>query len=143
MCEIYNLPFGFCSYFLNSFFLQNWVKIICAISHLSVISYCSAFESSVEDFNESAENSESSEDVAPDVEDICDNTTGLADYDLSTAFTERFYTEKSVGLWYLYVNRELLVEKNVDPCAFGRQNLIAFLRQYQLYSTVSAVIPYC
>ncbi|XP_073019480.1 uncharacterized protein [Primulina eburnea] len=105
--------------------------------------------SSVSDFESEEQDDGESEDIAAadvgaaeDVADTEDNTDSI-DYDLSKSFSPQFYSESALELWPLFISRELIEEKNIDVDAYGRYNLIAFLKKRKLLSTVTTVMPYC
>lgn len=81
-------------------------------------------------------------DVAPDVVNTDDNID-IENFDLDRSFSAKFYTESALVLWPLFVNRGLIEERIIDLEAYTRQNLVEFLKDRRLLSTVTNVVPYC
>lgn len=82
------------------------------------------------------------QDVVPDVDNIF-GITDMAEYDLSTSFSAKFYSEDAVVHWPLISHRGLIEEMIIDMEAYAKQNLIKFLKDMALLSTVTNVQPYC
>ncbi|XP_075486268.1 uncharacterized protein LOC142525868 [Primulina tabacum] len=67
---------------------------------------------------------EDTADVESDVVDTAENMDSF-DYDVSHSVSTKFYTEATLAIWLLYVNREFIEKKNIDMETYGQQNLTA------------------
>lgn len=84
----------------------------------------SSSNSSSDEYHEEAQSASVSisidSDAETDVVNTADNTDGVDDYNLEDAVSEKFYTESSIFLWPLYVNRGVIDERNIDLEAYWK-----------------------
>lgn len=80
--------------------------------------------------------------VVQDVDNFVNNIDAEV-FMLDKSFSTKFYTEDALNIWPMFVNRGLIDERIIDMEAFTSQNLVKFLKDRCLFSTVTQVAPYC